>query len=180
MLSMENNQVMNDEEVPRPALPLLALLALASALGIASAIVLAGLAMLLAAPAYADDGSLLLERRGKMAEARLVFAESESREDGAVVRVRVLEEYANPFGEELAGVYLHRLPENAILERLTFTVIAEDGEQVEAPIAARHALLALKKGAALVQPTARIGPGETLLVELEYRTGAPRRVLAAR
>ena len=175
MLLMENNP-----ETPRPALPLLALLALASALGVTSAIVLAGLAMLLAAPAYAEDGSLLLERRAGMAEARLVFSETEAREDGAMLRIRVLEEYANPFAEELDGVYLHRLPENAIVEQLTFTVIAEDGEQLEAPIAARPALLALKKGAALVQAAARIGPGETLLVELEYRAGAPRRVLAAR
>ena len=177
---METNQVVNDEEAPRPALPLLALLALASALGIASAIVLAGLAMLLAAPAYADEGSLLLERRAGMAEARLVFSETESVEDGAALRTRILAEYANPFAERLAGVYLHRLPESAVLEQLSFTLIAEDGEQLEAPVAARHALLTLKKGAALVQPTVRIGPGETLLVELEYRAAVPRRVLAAR
>src|SRR6188474_1278321 len=44
--TMETTQVA-DEEAPRPALPLLALLALASALGVACAIVLAGLAMLL-------------------------------------------------------------------------------------------------------------------------------------
>jgi hypothetical protein len=114
-----------------------------------------------------------------MAEARLVFSETESIEDAEGLRTRVLAEYANPFAERLAGVYLHRLPENAVLEQLTFTVIAEDGAQVEAPIAARHALLALRKGAALVQPTVRIGPGETLLVELGYRAGIPRRVLAA-
>jgi hypothetical protein len=170
----------NNVETPRPALPLLALLALASALGVASAIVLAGLAMLLASPAYADDGSLLLERGAGLAEARLVFSESESIEDAEGLRTRVLAEYANPFGERLAGVYLHRLPENAVLEQLTFTLIAEDGEQLDAPAAARHALLLLKKGAALVQPTVRIGPRETLLVELEYRAAVPRRVLAAR
>ena len=37
------------------------------------AIVLAGVAMLLAAPAYADEGSLLLERRAGMAEAERLF-----------------------------------------------------------------------------------------------------------
>ena len=179
MPSMENNQ-QAVPEAPRPVVPLLALLALASALGVASAIILAGLAMLLAAPAYADDGSLLLERRGKMAEARLVFAEAESYVEGAVVRTRVLEEYANPFAEQLAGVYLHRLPEDAILEQLTFTLVAKDGELTDVPVEARHALLTLRKGAGLVQPTAQIGPGETLVVELEYRAGIPRRVLAAR
>ena len=40
---------------PRPVLPLVALLALASALGVAVAVALAGVAMLLAAPAYAHD-----------------------------------------------------------------------------------------------------------------------------
>jgi hypothetical protein len=179
MTGMENNQQATPE-MPRPALPLLALLALASALGVASAIILAGLTMLLAAPAYADDGSLLLERRGKMAEARLVFAETESYADGDGVRTRVLEEYANPFAEQLAGIYLHRLPGDAVLEQLTFTRVAQDGELTETPVEARHALLTLRKGAGLVQPTAQIGPGETLLVELEYRAGTPRRVLAAR
>ena len=57
------------------------------------------------------------------------------------LRTRILAEYANPFAERLAGVYLHRLPENAMLEQLSFTLIAEDGEQLEAPVAARHALL---------------------------------------
>ena len=176
---METDQVA-DEETPRPALPLLALLALASALGIASAIVLAGLAMLLAAPAYADEGSLLLERPAGMAEARLVFSETESVEETGGLRTRVLAEYTNPFAERLAAVYLHRLPRNAVLEQLSFTLIARDGEQLDAPAEAQHALLLLKNGAALVQPTVHIGPGESLLVELEYRAAVARRVLAAR
>jgi hypothetical protein len=54
---------MDIEQQPKPALPLLALLALASALGIAVAVTLAAVAMLLAAPAYAGDGSALLERQ---------------------------------------------------------------------------------------------------------------------
>jgi hypothetical protein len=75
---MENNQ-----EAPRPALPLLALLALASALGVAAAVVLAGVSMLLAASAYAQDGqkpdgSLLLERRSGLARAELLFVETRS------------------------------------------------------------------------------------------------------
>jgi hypothetical protein len=156
------------------------LLALASALGVAVAIALAGIAMLLAAPAYADEGSLLLERRAGMTEARLVFAETESHEDGWAVRTRVLEEFYNPFAERVAGVYVHRLPENVVLERLTFTVQSEDGAESLPPIAAHPALLTLRTGAALVQRTAQIGPGETLLVELEYRTRSSPRVLAFR
>jgi hypothetical protein len=164
---------METKQAPTPAFPLVMLLAIASALGVAVAIALAGLAMLLAAPAYADEGSLLLERRAGMAEARLVFAETESQEDGGVVRTRVLEEFYNPFAEHLAGVYLHRLPENVVVERLTFTIQAM-------PVTAEHALFTPRAGAALVERTAEIGPGETLLVELEYRTRSPRRVLALR
>jgi uncharacterized protein involved in exopolysaccharide biosynthesis len=167
---------MESQQPPKPALPLLVLLALASALGVAVAVALAGVAMLLAAPAYAGEGSLLLERRAGMAEARLVFAETESHEDGSVVRTRVLEEFHNPFAKQLAGIYLHRLPANAVLERLTFTVMSEDVK----PVTAHHALFTLRAGAAVVERTAQIGPGETLLVELEYRTRSPRRVLALR
>src|SRR5688500_17797567 len=108
---------MQTKQLPKPAFPLVMLLALASALGVAVAIALAGIAMLLAAPAYADEGRLLLERRAGMAQARLLFAETQSQEDGAVVRTRVLLEFRNPFEERAAGVYLHRLPENVVLER---------------------------------------------------------------
>jgi hypothetical protein len=159
---------MDTEKQPRPALPLLALLALASALGVAAAVVLAGVAMLLAAPAYADEGGLLLERRAGRVWADRLFAESESHGNGYR---RVVEAYHNPYGEPLAGVYLYRLPEHAVLERLTFTLGAAEP---------RHALLTRREGAALVERTAEIGPGETLLVELEYRTRNAPRVLALR
>jgi len=165
---------MEQAETPsRPALPLLVLLAFASALGVAVAIALAGITMLLAAPAYAGEGSLLLERRAGMAEARLLSSETESTQEGALVRTRVLEEFHNPFAERLAGVYLHRLPENAILEHLSFRA-AQDA------ITAQRAVFAQRAGGALVERTMEIGPGQTLLVELEYRARGPRRVFAAR
>jgi hypothetical protein len=96
------------------------------------------------------------------------------------VRTRVWEEFRNPFAERVAGVYLHRLPENVVLDRLTFTVRSEDGGESLPPVAAHHALFAMRAGAALIERTAEIGPGETLLVELEYRTRSARRVLALR
>jgi hypothetical protein len=141
---------------PRPTLPLLALLALASALGVAVAIALAGVAMLLAAPAYADDGSLLLERRAGLERAQRLFAETESHEDG---HLRVVEAYHNPFAESLVGVYLYRLPPHAVVERLTFNGLE-----------AQHAVLTRRQGAALIERVTEIGPGETLRVELEYRS----------
>jgi len=160
---MENNQP------TKPAFPLLVLLALASALGVAVAVALAGIAMLLAAPAYAGEGSLLLQRPDAVAAAPLLFAETESQEHGPIVRTRVVEAFHNPFQERLAGVYLHRLPENAVLERLTLTVLAEDAAEAPAAPAARHAVLTLGEQATLAGQTAELGPGETVLVELEYQ-----------
>lgn len=144
---------------------------MASALGVAVAVALAGITMLLAAPAYAGEGSLLLERRGVMAEAERLSAETESQEDGEAVMTRVVEVYHNPFGESLVGVYLYRLPQDVVLERLSFTPPAA---------APRHAVMTRRKGVALVEPTEALGPGESLIVELVYRTRSVRRVLALR
>lgn len=162
-------ETVETNEAKRPALPLLALLALASALGMAVAIALAGITMLLASPAYAGEGSLLLERRGAMAEAERVSAEVESREDGEVVVTRVVEVYHNPFNEALAGFYVYRLPPNVVLERLSFAPEAAE---------ARHAVLTRREAGALLEPTEALAPGETLVVVLQYRTRPARRVLA--
>ena len=144
---------------------------MASALGVAVAIALAGVTMLLAAPAYAGEGSLLLERRGVMAEAKRLSAEVESREDGAAAMTRVVEVYHNPFDEPLAGVYLYRLPQNVALERLSFTPASAEPH---------YAVLTRRNGVALIEPTEALAPGETLVIELVYRTRSVRRVLALR
>jgi hypothetical protein len=99
-----------DQRPPKAALPLLALLVLASALGVAVAIALAGAAMLLAAPAYADERGLFLERPDGPVVAKLILVDSESHEDGLTVLV---ETYVNPFDEPLAGLYVFRPPRGA-------------------------------------------------------------------
>jgi len=176
---MENNET--KVQGTKAALPLLVLLALASALGVGVAIALASVAMLLAAPAYAQEGndsglrdtagSLVLERHGAMAEAERLSAEIESREDGDALVTRVVEVYHNPFDEALTGFYLYRLPANVVLDRLSFAPEAAE---------ARHALLTHRESGALVEPTEELGAGETLVVVLQYRTRSVRRVLAAR
>jgi hypothetical protein len=162
---------MESQQAKRPALPLLALLAMASALGVAVAIALAGVTMLLAAPAYAGEGSLLLERRGAMAEAKRLSAEVESQEDGEAVMTRVVEVYHNPFEERLVGMYLYRLPHNVALERVSFTPASAEPH---------YAVLRRRNGATLIEPTEALGSGETLVVELVYRTRSVRRLLALR
>ena len=155
-----------DKAPPKAALPLLALLALASALGIAVAIALAGAAMLLAAPAYADERGLFLERPDGLVGAKLIFAESESQENGLT---SVVETYLNPFDEPLAGVYLFRPPRNALVERFTLSFGTAD---------AYPAMLTFREGGALVERLGEIAPGETVRVQLEYRSRRARRVLA--
>lgn len=149
------------QERARPALPLLVLLALASALGVGVAIVLATVTMLLAAPAYADEGRLVLERPAGLAEAERLFSECEELEGG---RVRVVEAYYNPYDEALAGLYLHRLPQQAVIERLSYAVDQD----------VRPAVLTLRQGAALIERIAEIGPGELFRVEVEYRVPRSR------
>jgi len=179
---MEYTETEVEQVEPKTAaLPLFVLLALASALGVAVAIALAGVAMLLAAPAYAHEGrnygpgdtagSLVLERHGAMAEAERLSAEIESLEDGDVLVTRVVEVYHNPFDQALTGFYLYRLPANVVLDRLSFAPEAAE---------ARHALLTHRESGALVEPTEELGPGETLVVVLQYRTRSMRRILAAR
>ncbi len=181
----------NEQQAPKPTLPLLALLALASALGVAVAVALAGVAMLLAAPAYAGDGSLLLQRPAALAEAPLLFAEAETQEDGPIVRTRIVEAFHNPFAERLQAIYLRNLPGNARVERFRVAVLTGEEEEPaeEAPAQGtdlRPAVLAFAEHAVLEQAT-EVGPGETVLVELEYqqltRYGSPRgglRLLSSR
>jgi hypothetical protein len=106
-----------------------------------------------------------------MAEAKRLSAEVQSQEDGETLMTRVVEVYHNPFEEPLAGVYLYRLPPNVSLERLSFTPPAAEPH---------HAVLTRRGGVAVVEPTQALGPGETLVVELVYRTRSMRRVLALR
>jgi hypothetical protein len=176
---MEYTETETEAEPKKAALPLLVLLALASGLGVAVAVALAAVAMLLAAPAYAQEGSnsgprdtagsLVLQRHGVMAEAERLSAEIESREDGDVLITRVVEVYHNPFDQALTGYYLYRLPANVVLDRLSFAPEAAE---------ARHALLTQRESGALVEPTEELGAGETLVVVLQYRTRPVRRVLA--
>ena len=150
-----------DIERAKAAPPLVLLLALASALGVAVAVALAAIAMLLAAPAYAGEGRLVLESPAGFAEAERLFSESQVLEEG---RVLVVEAYYNPYGAALAGVYLHRLPQHAVIERLSYLADAD----------LRPAVLTLRQGAALVERIEEIGPGELFRVEVEYRVPRSR------
>jgi Ca-activated chloride channel family protein len=179
---------METEKQPRPALPLLILLALASALGVAVAIALAGMAMLLAAPAYAaqseaKEGMLFLRARGAdPVAAPLLGTEVMFRVSGPVARARVVQTFRNPHDVWYEGIYVFPLPESGAVDRLRLVVGSRvvEGEIRERGIAKqayaqaraagqRAALLDQERPNIFTTSVANIGPGETVVVELEYQ-----------
>jgi Ca-activated chloride channel family protein len=179
---------METDQPPKPALPLLVLLALASALGIAVAVALAGVAMLLAAPAYATpadvkEGTLILHAHGEDGVAApLLGTDVLFRVSGPVARARVVQTFRNPHDVWYEGVYVFPLPENGAVDRLRLVVgervvegeIRERGaaKQVYAQARAagrRAALLDQERPNIFTTRVANIGPGETVVVELEYQ-----------
>ena len=179
---------METEKQPRPALPLLALLALASALGVAVAIALAGVAMLLAAPAYAapseaKEGMLFLRARGAdPVAAPLLGTEVLFRVSGPVARARVVQTFRNPHDVWYEGLYVFPLPESGAVDALRLVVGSRivEGEIRERNAARqayaqargagqRAALLDQERPNIFTTSVANIGPGETVVVELEYQ-----------
>ena len=172
----------------RPAIPLALLLALASALGVAVAIALAALAMLLAAPAYAapseaKQGMLFLRARGvDPVAAPLLATDVAFKVSGPLARARVVQTFRNPHDVWYEGVYVFPLPENGAVDRLrlvTGTRVVEgeirerrEAQQVYAQARAagqRAALLDQERPNMFTTSIANIGPGETVVVELEYQ-----------
>jgi len=179
---------METEKQPRPTLPLLALLALASALGVAVAIALAGVAMLLAAPAYASqsetkEGMLYLRARGAdPVAAPLLGTEVLFRISGPVARARVVQTFRNPHDVWYEGIYVFPLPESGAVDALRLVVGSRivEGEIRERNAAKqayaqargagkRAALLDQERPNIFTTRVANIGPGETVVVELEYQ-----------
>ena len=179
---------METEKHPRPTLPLFALLALASALGVAVAIALAGVAMLLAAPAYASqsetkEGMLYLRARGAdPVAAPLLGTEVLFRVSGPVARARVVQTFRNPHDVWYEGLYVFPLPESGAVDALRLVVGSRivEGEIRERNVAKqayaqargagqRAALLDQERPNIFTTSVANIGPGETVVVELEYQ-----------
>jgi Ca-activated chloride channel homolog len=152
-------------ETPQPArsvLSLLGLLALATVLGVATAFALAGIAMLLAAPAYAaeneEPGCLMLRGAGGTSPAPLVSTEVVFRVAGPVARARVVQTFRNPYDDWYEGVYVFPLPENGAVDRLRLVV---GSRVVEGEIRERPNMFTAR--------VANIGPRDTIVVELEYQ-----------
>ena len=163
---------------------LLRCLGLAAGLAFAAGMVLAGIALLLAMPAYADESGLRLRNHcgGESLAAPLLSTDASLRVTGALARVRVVQTFRNPHDAWYEGVYVFALPQTAAVDGLRLLL----GERViEGEIRERAAAKAVRgqarntgRRAALLeeeQPNlfttqvANIGPRETVMVELEYQ-----------
>lgn len=179
---------MQTEHHPRAALPLIALLTLASALGAAVAIILAGVTMLLAAPAYAEParaneaGFFLRSSDGDRVAAPLLATDVAFRVSGPVARARVVQTFRNPHDVWYEGVYVFPLPESGAVDRLVLRIGTRvvEGEIRERELAQqayararaagqRAALLDQERPNIFTTSVANIAPGETVVVELEYQ-----------
>lgn len=142
-----------------------------------------GLAAALAAPAHATEGGLVLRAHGRPpVVAPLVSTDVTIRVAGPVARARVVQTFSNPASDWYEGVYVFPLPENGAVDRLRLRVGGRviEGEIKERAAARaaygearaagqRAALLDQERPNIFTTQVANIGPGEAVVVELEYQ-----------
>ncbi|AWI88195.1 marine proteobacterial sortase target protein [Methylobacterium sp. DM1] len=137
------------------------------------------------APARAGDGSgtlLLRSEGGAPVEAPRLRADAAITVSGPTARATITQAFRNTTAEWVEGTYLFPLPEDAAVDTMKLVVgdrviVAEIRER-EAARRAYEAAKAEGKAAALTEQqrpnlftnaVANIGPGETVLVQIEYQ-----------
>lgn len=172
---------------------LIAYVVLAFSIGLATAVSLAGVVLLLAQeaqaaefvpmqPAQAQQGTLLLKSGGETLAVPAVATDAEIRVSGIVARAVVRQTYRNPYDEWFEGVYVFPLPENAAVDHLRMKigerVIEGDIRERQAARAQYEQAKAGGKRAALVEQerpnmfttsVANIPPRGEIVVEIEYQ-----------
>ncbi|MEJ2121035.1 MAG: marine proteobacterial sortase target protein [Alphaproteobacteria bacterium] len=131
-----------------------------------------------------ESGTLLIktETPGRYLAAPTVKTDVRMEVSGLVARVTVSQQFTNPSKKWIEGVYVFPLPENAAVDRLRMRIGDRfiEGKVKEREAARKLYLEALKAGkkAALTEQerpniftnsVANIGPGETVLVQIEYQ-----------
>jgi Ca-activated chloride channel family protein len=129
-------------------------------------------------------GALLLRSKepGKYIEAPLVAADIEIKVTGIVARATLTQRFKNPSKGWVEGKYVFPLPENAAVDRLRMMIgerfiEGQIKERKEAKIIYEKAKAEGKKAALVEQErpnmftnsVANIGPGETVVIQLEYQ-----------
>ena len=172
---------------------LVAKVALAFAIGLATSIALAGVVLLLAHDAQAADlvpmkpkevqqGTLLLKSEGATLAVPAVATEAEIRVSGIVARAVVRQTYRNPYDAWFEGIYVFPLPENAAVDHLRMKVgdriIEGDIRERQAARAQYEQAKSSGQRAALVEQerpnifttsVANIPPRGEIVVEIEYQ-----------
>lgn len=131
-----------------------------------------------------ESGTLLIktETPGRYLAAPTVKTDVRMEVSGLVARVTVSQQFTNPSKKWIEGVYVFPLPENAAVDRLRMRIGDRfiEGKVKEREAARKMYLEALRQGkkAALTEQerpniftnsVANIGPGETVLVQIEYQ-----------
>lgn len=129
-------------------------------------------------------GALLFEsnQAGQFVEAPRLDTDFDVTVTGQIARTRVTQRFENPAQGWVEGVYVFPLPENAAVDTLKMVigdrvVIGDIKEKQEAKIIYEQAKAAGQKAALLEQERpniftnsiANIGPGETIVVQIEYQ-----------
>ena len=172
---------------------LVAKVALAFAIGLATSIALAGVVLLLAHEAQAAElqamkpkevqqGTLLLKSEGNTLAVPAVATEAEIRVSGIVARAVVKQTYRNPFDTWFEGIYVFPLPENAAVDHLRMKVgdriVEGDIRERQAARAQYEQAKSSGQRAALVEQerpnifttsVANIPPRGEIVVEIEYQ-----------
>ena len=115
-------------------------------------------------------------------EAPLLKSEVEITVNGLVSRVKVRQHFLNPSAVWLEGLYVFPLPENAAVDRMTLVVgarriqgqimekaDAQKAYQDAAKAGKRASLLAAERPNVFTTSVANVGPGEVIIVEIEYQ-----------
>lgn len=135
-------------------------------------------------PADMTSGALLLRgtEPGKFVEAPRVKADYDVTVSGPTMRTRVTQAFTNPTDGWVEGVYVYPLPEKGAVDAMTLVigerVIVADVKKREEAKEIYEAAKREGKTAALTEQerpnlftnsVANIGPGETVLVRIEYQ-----------
>ena len=171
----------------------IAYVVLAFGIGLATAVTLAGVVLLLAQeaqaaefmpmrPAQAQQGTLLLKSEGSTLAVPAVATNAEIRVSGIVARAVVRQTYRNPYDAWFEGIYVFPLPENAAVDHMRMKigerVIEGDIKERQAARAQYEQAKAGGKRAALVEQerpnmfttsVANIPPRGEITVEIEYQ-----------
>ena len=172
---------------------LIAKVALAFAIGLATSIALAGVVLLLAHDAHASElvpmkpaqvqqGTLLLKSEGATLAVPAVSTSAEIKVSGIVARAVVRQTYRNPYDAWFEGIYVFPLPENAAVDHLRMKVgdriIEGDIRERQAARAQYEQAKSSGQRAALVEQerpnifttnVANIPPRGEIVVEIEYQ-----------